>query len=239
MAVLRKWKQEHIEWADLAAKAELFQLDRILRERDSIMFADADGIGRTAVAAKVTPTGALFVMQDLEPELQPMYRHLDGSKLSWEGADQRAWLNTEKLAKLPEDLLAVIRPRKIVQVFDGAQIVTEDMLWVPSATEMFGEDCPSWMREHDGPDEKQLPIFKTEADRVKNRNGETWWYFTRSPLSSSTANFCNVGANGYAYSNSAASANGVCFGFLIGSLDPEISGPEGTDTVAEDQENAE
>ena len=239
MAILRKWYQGSVEWADLEARARRGTLHEHLEERDSVTFIDKDGIAQTAVAAKVTPTGVLFVMQDLEPELRPMYRHWDGSKLSWEGSDQRAWLNTEKLAKLPEDLLAVIRPRKIIQVFDGAQIVTEDMLWVPSATEMFGEGCPSWMRGHDGPDEKQLPIFKTEADRVKNRNGETWWYFTRSPLSSSSTLFCAVQTGGLANLTNATYAHGVCFGFLIGSLDPEISGPEGTDTVAEDQENAE
>ena len=239
MAVIRKWKCENINWADLEVMAKHGHLMDHLSERDTITFIDMDGIAQTAVAAKVTPTGALFVMQDLETEMQRMYKQLDGNQLSWEGADLRAWLNTEKLAKLPEDLQAVIHPRKIVQVFDGAEIVTEDMLWAPSATELFGKDCYPTLRAHDGPNEEQLPIFTTEADRVKNRNGETWWYWSRSPLSTSSTNFCTVNGNGNASNHLATNANGVCFGFLIGSLDPVISGPEGTDTVAEDQENAE
>ena len=120
-----------------------------------------------------------------------------------------------ELANLPDDLAAEITPRKITQVIAGGTITTEDKLWVPSATELFGKGhrCAAC----DGPDEEQLPIFKTEGDRVKDMDGETWWYWTRSPLSSSTTYFCTVRGNGIALSNGANVANGVAFGFLIGS----------------------
>ena len=37
-------------------------------------------------------------------------------------------------------------------------------------------------------------------------------YWLRSPLASSTTNFCNVNSNGNANSNNATNANGVAFG---------------------------
>lgn len=213
-AILRKWKQQPIDWHDLTTQAKLGHLQEHLQEEDEITYIDKGGIARTAVAAKVTPTGALFIAKDL-PARRPMYDRLPGKLLSWAESDDRRIMNTEDLAMLPDDLVAEITPRRIVQLIGGEEVVAEDKLWRPSATEMFGRG--EWGTECDGPDEEQLPIFKTEADRCKNFNGETWWYFTRSPLSSSTTNFCSVSDSGYAHSNTATHANGVAFGFLIGS----------------------
>lgn len=81
---------------------------------------------------------------------------------------------------------------------------------------MFGRGA--WGTECDGPDEEQLPIFKTEADRVKNYGDETWWYATRSPLSSSNTYFCFVNTDGNANSSHATYSSGAAFGFLIGSM---------------------
>ena len=57
------------------------------------------------------------------------------------------------------------------------------------------------------------PLYQRSLDTVrvdkivKNFNGETWWYATRSPLSSSTTNFCNVNNNGNANNNNATNSN--------------------------------
>ena len=126
----------------------------------------------------MTPTGALFILKDIAFD-RKMYDSLDGSLLSWEGSDLRRELNTVELANLPDDLAAEITPRKITQVIAGGSITTEDKLWVPSATELFGKGHR--YAACDGPDEEQLPIFKTEGDRVKDMDGETWWYWLRSP----------------------------------------------------------
>lgn len=213
-AILKKWKQAPIDWHDLTTQARLGKLQEHLREKDEITYIDKGGIARTAVAAKVTPTGALFVLKDVTFD-RKMYDSLDGSLLSWEGSDLRRELNTVELANLPDDLVAEITPRKITQVIAGGTITTEDKLWVPSATELFGKGHR--YAACDGPDEEQLPIFKTEGDRVKDMDGETWWYWTRSPLSSSATTFCYVHSNGFAYSYLATVSHGVAFGFLIGS----------------------
>ena len=213
-AIMRSWRQASVEWSDLSAQAKLGHLHEHLQQEDEITYIDKGGIARTAVAAKVWPTGALFVQKDIDHD-RKMYDHLDGSLLSWEGSDLRRDLNTVDLANLPDDLAAEITPRKITQVIAGGTITTEDKLWVPSATELFGKSHR--YAACDGPDEEQLPIFKTEGDRVKDMDGETWWYWTRSPLSSSTTNFCSVHGNGGATSTNATTAYGVAFGFLIGS----------------------
>lgn len=213
-AILRKWKQQPIDWHDLTTQAKLGHLQEHLQEEDEVTYIDKGGIACTAVAAKVTPTGALFILKDIAFD-RKMYDSLDGSLLSWEGSDLRRELNTVELANLPDDLAAEITPRKITQVIAGGSITTEDKLWVPSATELFGKGHR--YAACDGPDEEQLPIFKTEGDRVKDMDGETWWYWTRSPLSSSTTYFCFVHNYGNAHSNSATNASGVAFGFLIGS----------------------
>lgn len=213
-AILRKWKQEPVSWHDLTTWAKLGNLQEHLQERDEITYIDKGGIARTVVAAKVTDTGALLVVQDI-PFEHAMYNELDGKLLSWEGSDMRRELNGPVLDDMPEDLAAEITPRKITQVIGGKTVVTEDKLWLLSATELFGGG-----RRYtacDGPDEKQLPIFMTEGSRVKDMNDETWWYWTRSPLASSAAHFCNVLSGGHAVSTNATYSYGVAFGFLIGS----------------------
>ena len=214
-AVMRKWKQVPVNWHDITVEAQQGRLTQFLEERDEITYIGKDGIAQTVVAAKVTDTGALFIAKDL-PARRPMYNCLPGKLLSWAESDDRKIMNTEDLALLPDDLVAEITPRRIVQLIGGEEVVTEDKLWRPSETEMFGRG--EWGTECDGPDEEQLPIFKTEADRVKNFNGETWWYATRSPLSSSSTNFCHVNLNGTATNTNATGSIGVAFGFLIGSM---------------------
>ena len=100
-------------------------------------FICKDGIARTAVAAKVTDTGVLFAMKEITDE-RPMYRRFPGKLLSWAESDERQVMNTKDLTMLPDDLVAEIAPRRIVQLIGGEEVVTEDKLWAFSATELFG-----------------------------------------------------------------------------------------------------
>ena len=83
-----------------------------------------------------------------------------------------------------------------------------DKLWVPSQTEMFGGE-----NEVDQGD-VHFPLFATPKSRVKNRNGEWEWYWTRTPRASSSTGFCYVNGGGYSVNN-AFNSLGVAFGFLI------------------------
>lgn len=214
-AILTKRTERPFDWAEIAEAAQRGTLTQLLQERDEVTFTCTDGVARTAMAAKVTNTGALFAMTEVHTE-RPMYRRLPGKLLSWAECDERQAMNTEDLAMLPDDLVAVIAPRRIVQLIGGEEVVTEDKLWAFSATELFGRGGRH--TESDGPDEEQLDVFKTEAARVKNCKGETWWYNTRSPLASSTTHFCATHSLGTANSTHATLANGVAFGFQIGTI---------------------
>lgn len=123
--------------------------------------------------------------------------------------------NTIKKAQADGKLQEMIVPRRIVQTMDGEQLESEDKLWLPSFTEMFGkEGAEDWAPADT--DETQLELFRTERSRVKERPGNgTWWYWLRSPDGSGSAYFCDVYSNGNASCNGASVAGGVAFGFCL------------------------
>ena len=109
----------------------------------------------------------------------------------------------------------MIVPRCIVQTMDGERLESEDKLWLPSFTEMFGkEGAEDWAPADT--DETQLELFGTERSREKERPGNgTWWYWLRSPRGSYSASFCYVNSNGDADCADASGAYGVAFGFCL------------------------
>jgi hypothetical protein len=101
---------------------------------------------------------------------------------------------------LPPELREVIEPRELAELIDGELVEYADPLWMPSATDVFG-DGDYWLSE---PDSVQLEIFKTERDRVKMRGGETAYWWLRSPRASYATYFVYVDTggtvnNGYAH----------------------------------------
>lgn len=127
------------------------------------------------------------------------------NKGGWLACDMRRWLNSEVLALLPDELLAVIKPRKF-----GDE---EDKLWLFSEMEIFGEH--EWT-ETDPDRGFQFEYFKNPANRVKfdeDGDASSWW--GRSPYASYSGSFCVVYGNGNAGFSSASYSGGVCFGFYI------------------------
>ena len=116
---------------------------------------------------------------------------------------------------LPDELREMIVPRRIVQTMDGERLESEDKLWLPSFTEMFGkEGAEDWAPADT--DETQLELFSTERSRVKERPGNgTWWYWLRSPYGSYSTYLCFVYSYGYADYYNASYAFGVAFGFYL------------------------
>ena len=118
--------------------------------------------------------------------------------------------NTIKKAQADGKLQEMIVPRRIVQTMDGEQLESEDKLWLPSFTEMFGkEGAEDWAPADT--DETQLELFRTERSRVKERPGNgTWWYWLRSPRGSNSARFCSVSSYGTApYSGASCAWRGL------------------------------
>lgn len=123
----------------------------------------------------------------------------------WLACDMRQWLNNEVLALLPDEMLAVIKPRKF-----GDE---EDKLWLFSEMEIFGDH--DWV-ENDPDRGFQFEYFQNPDNRVKldeYGNTHTWW--ERSPYASSGTSYCLVNSGGSATSFGAIYSRGVCFGFYI------------------------
>ena len=136
------------------------------------------------------------------------YHHMNEdwtNKGGWLACDMRRWLNSEVLALLPNELLAVIKPRKF-----GDE---EDRLWLFSEMEVFGDH--SWT-ENDPDRGFQFEYFKDRRNRIKtDEDGDAYWWWERSPIGSGSSAFCSVYGGGAASIVSAANTVGVCFGFYI------------------------
>lgn len=115
---------------------------------------------------------------------------------------------------LPDDLQAVITPRKIVQEFRDNRTECEAKLWLPSLVEVFGDRYARYDCEGMNGNNRRLPIFQDAENIAKLLEGDPANYWLRSPLISNTNTFWLVHSPVGVYSNNnAANANGVvpCF----------------------------
>ena len=210
MATIIKQAKKEINWVDIAKARKKGALDKLLAERDMIRFNLRSGTEAAVIVEKIEPRRAWMGFVDGVAE-RPMYERLV-RPVSWKERDARKWCNTDLVQDLPEDLVSIITPRTIRQTVKGAELVTTDLLWLHSVTEFFGRK--SWA-DGDDPTEEQLPIYKTERDRVKMWNGQTWPHYTRSVSASNSSNFCRVSTDGTAGSSYADTSRAVAPGFWI------------------------
>ena len=206
MATLTIKKQKEINWDEIKAAAQHGELT----EEAEIGFTlkNDESVSLTVAAAK--DGRAFLVFSDCVASL-PMYDEWPDRPVSWKESDLRRWANEEFIKLLPDELVAIITPRVIVQTVKGERMETRDLLWAPSSTEIFGKT--RW--DADDEAEEQFPIFKTERGRVKMIDGETWPWWSRSPYTSSTTNFMNVNSTGTSSYDGASSSRGVCLGLCV------------------------
>lgn len=172
-----------------------------------------------AVVAHIENDRVYFVVEDAIENMSMYEDFPEGEELSWSGSDIRKYLSEDVVKALPEELAAVIKPRVIKQRIKEQELITEDVLWLPSYTELFGLDSEGNTYPTDGAEEFHFDLFCDEKSRVKQREGETTWWWTRTPRhtdSGSSTTFRFVYSNGAANSNNATYWPSVCFGFCIG-----------------------
>jgi hypothetical protein len=116
------------------------------------------------------------------------------------------------LPLLPPELVEAIEPRNIAELIDRELVEYKDALWLPSATDVFGGQYAGRYYKDEGHDE-QLPIFATERGRVKEKDGETWFWWLRSPYSSSATTFVFVNTGGSVNGSFASASFGFAPGF--------------------------
>lgn len=131
----------------------------------------------------------------------------------WIESELRGWLASEVFQSLPEDLRNMIRcVQKLTHNGKGEAFYTEDMLFIPSESELFGSAIWS-----DYEDEKRYEAFACCKDRLRiDADGDYYPYWTRSSYGGSSTNFAYVTNDGTPYylsaSNTCPSAP-LCFNF--------------------------
>ena len=195
------------EWADLKTAVEAGEI----KSRDLIHF-NLKTCEEVAARATHDMNGNLFfVLEDCLEDEHAMNKR-STNKAGWAESDMRKHLNKTVFNLLPDELQALIKPTKVVQVLDGERVECEDKLFLLSRTQVFGKGNYS---EYE-PEDTQLDIFHTEKFRVKEcADHGTWWWWLRSPLASSSSNFCLVHSGGSSGTNVAYGSSGVAFGFSI------------------------
>lgn len=131
----------------------------------------------------------------------------------WRDCEMRKYFNEELLALFPDDLVAAITPRKIVQRIRGTEYESLDKLWALSYTEIFGADRGTDRTGDVG--DIQFEFFQNKKNRVKFFKGEPYYHATRSPFATYSTNFWYVGNDGSMTNYGASASGGVCPCFII------------------------
>ena len=111
------------------------------------------------------------------------------------------WLH-KQFSLLPDELKAAIIPTERVYRDSKGKIHKETVkLFLPSASEIFADDECSF--NADKGLYEQLDYYKDAHNRVralKDGDGHTDWYWTSTPYSGDSANWCYVSYGGFANS---------------------------------------
>lgn len=181
----------------------------VIRPFDEFEFKLDTGEAVTAVCGGyISPTRARFVFKDA----------LGDARMNEDATNEGGYYKSkgrrhvlEKIyPHLPPELREVIEPRPLVETIDGERVEYADPLWIPSGTDVFGP-LEGWYTEE--PDSVQLEIFKTERGRVKERGGETVYWWLRSPYRGSSTTFVLVNTGGAVGIASACSSLAFAPGF--------------------------
>lgn len=210
---IRKTITSEIEWNTIKKAQADGKLQELFQLGDELDITLKTGEELTAQVAD-TKEHMRFVLKNCMKDVRSMNKRMT-NKGGWRDSGMRLWLNETVFHTLPDELQEIIVPRRIAQTMDGETLESEDKLWLPSFTEMFGEERAKDWAPADT-DETQMELFATERSRVKEVPGEgTWWYWLHSPYGSNSTGFCYVASDGDAYYNYASDANGVAFGFCL------------------------
>lgn len=208
MKITRKTENK-ISIAELKAAITEGRGLEVIRPFDEIAFTLDTGEAVTAVCGYVGKHYARFVFKDCLREMWKMNKTAtnEGGYLN---SEARRHILEDILPHFPAELRDALAPRHLSEVIDGETHDYADALWLPPATDVFGAD--DWWNEEK--DSFQLPIFKTERDRVKEVADEgtySWWL--RSPSASYSYNFVIVDTDGTVGSNCAYYSRGFAPGF--------------------------
>ena len=186
--------------------------ETIMKPSDEFDVRLTDGRIATAVCAFMGEDMGRFVFKDCIGE--GVMNDRPTNKGGYFGSKGRETVLTKLLPLLPEQLREIIVPRELVEIIDGKEKKYADPLWLPSATDLFGNMDGKWWP--DEPDSFQLPAFTRDRDRVKElKEIGTYPYWLRSVIATYATAFCYVDTDGGANDSYAYYSIGFAPGFDI------------------------
>lgn len=129
---IRTWTEKESTWAELKALSEAGKLGEVLKSGDNIPVMLKNGEEVSFDVGKDESGKVYFIMHNCLKEKKPMNKDWT-NRGGWEKSEMRRYLNEEVIELLPDELKAVIKPTKIVQVW-GKRQETEDKLFLLSRT---------------------------------------------------------------------------------------------------------
>lgn len=219
---IKKSVYQETTWEELKAMAISGEAAERLALHDEITITLEGGETATVEVAAYLPAtedkpaGVRFMFKDGLDEPHQMNKDWT-NKGGYQASEGRRYILDDIYPRLPADLRAVIRPRKITEITRGETLVYEDPLWLPSETDIFGRGSDSWQNgAADGPDDFQMQIYEKERDRVKQRKGYgTTPYWCRSVSAGNDSIFCLVFTDGAAGNDIADISYALAPGFDI------------------------
>jgi len=211
---LTKHYDTSLSWNLLKSAVNDGLIYELLEVGDRITFNLKDDKVVSVIVAAINlyeKNSVIFVFDDL------LRRHSMNNRATnnggWAKSGMADYMEKAILPLLPKNLADIITPRMIIQNINGTEHKRESKLWLPSLTEVIGEND---MTEECDFKDKQFPIFKTKKGRVKSlEDGKTWCYWLRSPYVDDSKFFWNVGNNGNNRITSANYSDGICPCFMI------------------------
>ena len=205
--------QSRSRWEDIAKQIAAGN-DGYLNVGDSISCKLKDGtdiIIDVLALNPYEPDSVIFGFRDLHWRKPWNERNTNAG--GWRDCQLRKDCNGELLSLLPDDLAAMITPRRIVQKIRGREYESVDKLWIPSYTEVFGTDRGVDQTGDVG--DVQFDFFKIKRNRVKLFRDEPYYYALRSPNVGNAAYFWLVNSGGNCGNYGAGTSYGVCPCFSI------------------------
>ena len=197
---------------DLKTAVEEGNVDEVVSPFDEIDIPLDTGGTVTVICAYSSPNTARFVFKDCWDEAA--MNDEATNKGGYYKSKGRAHVLVDILPHISQEWRAIFKPRKMVEEIDGERIEYADLMWLLSATDVFGPSEEGYWKDTD--DGFQLPIFKRERDRVKECGSEgTYPYWLRSVFATNSDIFCSVGTAGSANSYDAGWSFGFAPGFDI------------------------
>ena len=164
--------QKETNWKQIAQMAKDGQL-KVGDEIDEVL---KDGEPITFVVAHITEDQVHFISKDCLKQKYPwnkMELHQENPG-SFVDSYLCKVLNETVWERLPEELQAVITPRRCVQIKDQWQKEFDLNLWIPSEYEIFNKVWASGIAEG-----HQFDIFKERRNRIKGAgqdgSWDAWW----------------------------------------------------------------